>query len=119
MRRVPLNRLADDRAAVRRSRASPGEHRICVRKALGAIALLQLAQIHQRRKLVVATLRPAVFDPYVLPFDIPGFAEALTKRGYELSIRGRRSAGGWGASSGVTGAWQSRRLIIIAGLPIQ
>jgi hypothetical protein len=40
----------------------------------------------QRWKLVVATLRPAVFDPYVLALEISGFAQALMKVGHEVCI---------------------------------
>jgi hypothetical protein len=38
------------------------------------------------RKLVVATLRPTVFDPYILALEISGFAQALMKVGHEVCI---------------------------------
>jgi hypothetical protein len=43
----------------------------------GDLAANQIAR--ERRQAIVATLRPAVFDPHVLAFDIAGILEALAK----------------------------------------
>jgi len=47
----------------------------------------------QRRQAIVMTLRPAVFEPHILTFDIAGRFQALMNRGHIARVRrGRRRA---------------------------
>jgi hypothetical protein len=44
----------------------------------------------QCRQPIIATLRPTVFDRYVLAFDPAGFAQPLANPGHERRTRPRR-----------------------------
>src|SRR5262249_3545755 len=78
----------DDRYGRRRSlghgrgRGVRGDHAHLSAKEIGG----------QRRQTLVATLGPAVFDPYITALYIAGFAEALAEGVCELRIFPGRSA---------------------------
>src|SRR5262249_36049529 len=65
-----------------RGRGVRGDHAHLSAKEIGG----------QRRQTLVATLGPAVFDPYITPLYIAGFAEALAEGVCELRIFPGRSA---------------------------